>query len=296
MNTKTLRTTVAAAMGGAVLMAGLLVGASFAFADEADEPEVTVDDKSADRCRGHFQGLFGDIAEQLDIDLDEIKSQLRDGVTLDELAEDLDVDLDAALEAVKGRILAELDERVAEGDLSEERADDIRERIEDFDLDELPPLPRGLERFGHRSGDMPGFGHFDFDFDLDFDLSELREKLESGMPLDEALGELGVDVEEMLEDARSAALERIDDLVADGVISQERADQLKEMIEGFDPGEGFPFGPRGFNFDFDFEGFDGFDFERFRDRHGHERGFGFFWDRGDDRPDDVNAEDASLSA
>ncbi|MDJ0663192.1 MAG: hypothetical protein QNJ75_01450 [Acidimicrobiia bacterium] len=289
MNTKTLRTTVAAAMGGAVLMAGLLVGASFAFAEEANEPEVTVDDKSADRCRGHFHGLFGDIADELDIDLDEIKTQLREGATLQELVEDLDLDLDAALDAVKDRILSELDERVAEGDLSEERADDIRERIESFDLDELPPLPRAFERFGRDFGDMRGFGGFDFDFDL----GELREKLESGLSLDEALSELGVDVEGMLEDARSAALERIDDLVADGVISQERADALKERLESFDPGEGFPFGLRGFDLEFDF---DDFDFERFWGPHGHERGFGFFGDRGDDRPDDVNAEDASLSA
>ncbi len=294
MNTKTLRTTIAAAMGGAVLMAGLLVGASLAFADEADEPEVAVEDKSADRCRGHFHGLFGELTEELGIDLEEIKDQLRNGATLDELVEGLDVDLDAALEAVKDRILAEIDERVAEGDLSEERADDIRERIESFDLDELPPLPRGFERFGNRFGDMRGFGGFDFD--LDFDLRELRERLESGLSLDEALGDLGVDLEEMLEDARSAAIEQIDDLVADGVITQERADALKERIESFDLGEGFPFGHGGFHFEFDFEEFDGFDFERFRGPHGHDRGFGFFGDRDNHPSDDVNAEDALLSA
>ena len=275
-------------------MAGLVVGASLALADEADEPEVVVEDKSADRCRGHLYGLFGELTEELGVDLEEIKDQLREGATLEEMVEDLDVDLDAALEAVKDRFLAELDERVAEGDLSEERADDIRERIEDFDLDELPPLPRGFQRFGNGFGDMRGFG--DFDFDLDFDLRELREKLESGMSLDEALGDLGVDLEEMLEDARSAAIEQIDDLVADGVISQERADALKERIESFDLGEGFPFGPRGFRFGFDFERFDGLDFERFRGPHGHDRGFGFFGDRDDHPSDEVNAEDASLSA
>jgi hypothetical protein len=273
-------------------MAGLMVGASFAFADEADEPAVNVEDKSADRCRGHFHGLLGDIAEELGIDFDEIKTQLRDGAALDELVEDLDVDLDAALESVKDHILAELNERVAEGDLPEERADDIRERIENFDLDELPPLPRAFERFGRGFGDMPGFGGFDFDFDLDFDLSELREKLESGLSLDEALGELGVDVEEMLEDARSAALERIDDLVADGVISEERANDIRERIESFDPGEGFPFDPRGFNFEFDRDRFGGFDLERFHGPHGHDRGFGFF----DERNDDANADEALLNA
>ena len=291
MDTKTLRTTVAAAMGGAVLVAGLFVGASLAVADDTDEPEVTVEDKSADRCRGHLHGLLGDLADEFDIDLDEIKTQIRDGATLEELAGDLGVDLDAALESIKDRMLAELDERVAAGDISEERADDIRERIESFNLDELP-APRGFEGFGRGFGDMRGFDGFDFGLDFDFDLSELREKLESGLSPDEALAELGIDVDEMLEDARSKALERIEDLVADGVLSQERAEQLEEMIDSFELGEGFPFGGPGFRFDLDLEGFDGFDFERFHEWHGHERGFGFFGDRNDD----ADAEGASFSA
>lgn len=287
MNKNTLRTGVAAAMGGAVLVAGLLVGVSFAVADEGDEPEATVEDKSADRCRGHLRGLVGEIADELGVDLDEIKSQLRDGATLEDLVDDLDIDLDGVVESAKDRVLAELEERVSAGDLSEERADGIRERIESFDLDELPSPREGLERLRRGFGDMRGFGHFDFDWEID--PGELREKLESGLSLDEALGDLGVDLEEMLEDARAAAVDRIDDLVEEGVISQERADQLKEMITSFEMGEGFPFGPHGFHFDFD--GFD-FDFERFRGPHGHHRGFGFFGDRNDD----ANAEGASSSA
>ncbi len=273
MNIRSLRTGIAAALGGALLLAGLLVGASIALADDTDG--AGVDEKNMETCRGHFHGLTQDIAEEFGIPLDEIKTQLREGATLQEIAGELGVDLDAALESVKDRILPELDERVAAGDISEERADGVRERIEDFELGEFPG-PRGFAGFGRGFGGMHGFG--DFEFDFDFDLGELREKLESGLSLPEALEELGVDIEATLEDARAAALESIDELVAEGVITQERADQIKEMIESFP--EDFPFGARGFTFDFDFEGFEDFelfedfDFREFRERHG--RGFGFF--------------------
>ena len=285
MSIKSLRTGIAAAMGGAILLAGLLVGASIALADESDTTETTVEEKNADRCRGHLHGLTEELAAELGISLDEIKELLRDGATLEEVATELGIDLDAALESVRERILTELDERVASGDVSEERADDIRQRIEEFELGEFPMGPRGFREFGRGFGDVRGFGGFDFDFDFDF--GELREKLESGMSLDEALEDLGVDLEETLEDAQAEVLERIDELVTDGIITQERADQIKEMIEGFELGDGFPFGPHGFKFDFDFEGFEDFDFGEFRDRDG--RGFGFFFRGGDDVTEGENA-------
>ena len=168
MNIRSLRTGIAAALGGALLLAGLLVGASIALADDTDG--AGVDEKNMETCRGHFRGLTEDIAEEFGIPLDEIKTQVREGATLQEIAGELGVDLDAALESVKDRILTELDERVAAGDISEERADGVRERIEDFELGEFPG-PRGFAGFGRGFGDMHGFG--DFDFDFDFDLGEL---------------------------------------------------------------------------------------------------------------------------
>ncbi|MDJ0952420.1 MAG: hypothetical protein QNJ81_01950 [Acidimicrobiia bacterium] len=272
MTIKSLRTGIAAALGGAVLLAGLLVGASIALADDTEG--AGVDEKNVENCRGHFHGLTEDIADELGIPLEDIKTQLRDGATLQEVADDLGVDLEQAISSVKDRILEELDERVAAGDISEERADAIRERVEDFELGEFPG-PRGFAGFGHGFGDMLGF------HDLDIDPSELREKLESGLSLDEALEEMGVDLEATLQDARDAVLERIDELVADGVITQERADLIKEMIESFDASAGFPFGARGFNFDF--ERFEDFDFGEFQEPH--RRGFGFFF--GDDAETDA---------
>jgi hypothetical protein len=341
MNTKRLRTSVAAAMGGAVLLAGLLVGASFAVAQETEEPDVTVENETPDRvARGsrddarHWVGNLEGIAEEFGTTLDELKSQLADGATLEDIATDLGIDMQDVVERLRQEALDAIDKQVADGTLTQERADSIKERIASFNLEDGFPFglhgPRGeapegfdgehrgsrgflegldldidLEELGDllRSGmtledalaelgvdldleslDLGGFRRhhgdgFEFFGDLDIDLEELRGLLSSGMSLDDALSELDIDVDSLIADAQEAALAHIDERVAAGEMTQEQADQMKEMIEGFDISEGFPFGMRGSG---------GFDFRGFP----HHPGDGFF----DGAPDDVNAEGALLDA
>ena len=270
MSKKTLRTGVAAAMGGAVLLAGLIVGASIAFADDGS---TSTDDAVPEKeCRfEHLEGLLPfsgqleDLAEDLGLDLEAIQDQLRDGASLDEIAESQGIDLGSVIEDLKQTALDEIDARVDAGDITEERANAIRERIEAFELDEFPRfefrgrMPGGFDFDGF--GDGRGFGGFFGDFDLDLDLSELRDQLESGVQLPDALEELGINTEDLLTDARTSALEHIDKMVEEGVITAERADEIREMIEGFDLDDGFP------GFFRNGRGFKG---------HQHGQGFGFF--------------------
>lgn len=272
MKMKSLRTGVAAAMGGAVLMAGLLVGASLALADEADEPDTTTQEETRGERDGFMRDRFHkmasgleDLAAEFGLPLEEIREQLHDGATLEEIAEELGVDLDQVFTDLRERALAEVDDRVAAGDLTQEQGDSIKERIESFEPGEGP--------FGAR----PDRGMRDFRGflgDLDIDLDGLRELIESGMTLDDALEDLGLDVDALLSEAVENATAHIDELAADGRITQERADAMKERLESFELGERFPFGGRGFGDD----GFRG------------PRGHGFF----DGQPNDANAEGALL--
>ncbi len=283
MNINTLRTSVAAAMGGAVLLAGLLVGASFALAQETDEPEITVEGDTMERGFHSFRdgarkfgGNLEAIAAELGTTLDELKDQVAAGATLEGIATNAGVDLDALFEQLRTDALAAIDQQVADGNLTQSQADSMKERIESFDPENVfsfgPREFRGERVFG-------GSGGFLGDLGLDFDLAELGDLLKSGLGPDEALAELGVDLDIVVADATAAALEHIDELIAEGTITQEQADQMKEMIESFDLSEGFPFGMRGFKFDLDFENFD---MDRF---HGP---------RGDGSTDATNAEDALL--
>lgn len=336
MNTKSLRTSIAAAMGGAVLVTGLLVGASFALAQDADEPEVTeeteanLDEDSENPS--HFSGpthMWGadidDLLSDFGLTMDELKSQIADGATLEEIAAAAGIDLEGFLTRLRADVLGSIDDSVAAGDLSQQQGDAIKEKIESFDLEEglqfrpsdgLGTLPKGMDfdgrGFGFQGRGFGGFGDMGGLLgDLDIDLDELREQLESGASLDEAFDALGIDLEALAAEAQADALAHLDEMVTDGVMTQEQADSIREMLESIDLSEGLPFGIGGFRFggplpDFDldeldldgfnFEDFDfgDFDFEGFRGPHGPGHGFGFF--DGGDVPGDANADEALADA
>jgi hypothetical protein len=350
MNTKSLRTSVAAAMGGAVLVAGLLVGASFALAQDAEEPprtaptEESVDGDTLERGFGASKDraqLWGDnldeLAEEFGTTLEDLKTQIQGGATLEEIAAGLGINLDDVLAQLRAEALAHIDQAVEDGTITREQGDAIKERVESFDPGEefpfgsrgfrgAPPEGFDLELDGFHFGEMHGFGFPDGDLngilkDLDFDFEELKALLESGMTLDEALESLDVDLDAMLTDARDQALAKIDELVAEEMLTQEMADSIKEMIEDIDLSEGLPFGIGRFGFgmdmeDFDFEGFDfgdfdiegfdfegfefkdfdlkDFDFDGFRGPRGHGHGFDFFGNDGS--TGEVNADEAVIDA
>jgi hypothetical protein len=87
---------------------------------------------------------------------------------------------------------------------------------------------------------------------LDMTTDELITALQSGKTLEELADEAGVelqDVQDAIQAAREVEMrERIEQAVADGTMTQEKADWLSEGLEkGFldGPGFGFGFGPHG---------------------------------------------------
>jgi hypothetical protein len=91
---------------------------------------------------GHGQGGHGHrgqgleaAAEALGMDQAELRDQLRDGSTLAEIAQAQGVDVQVVIDALVAEAKAHLDEKVAEGDLTQEEADErlaeIAERITD---------------------------------------------------------------------------------------------------------------------------------------------------------------------
>ncbi len=273
MNTKRLRTGVAAAMGGAVLVTGLLVGSSLALADDTDQADTTTQEESRAERDGFMKDRFhrmagglADLADELGLSLEDVREQLQDGKTLEEIAAGVGIDIDEVFTSLRESALAEVDEHLAAGDITQEQADAIKERIESFEPGERPFGPRP-----HRGMvDVRGFLG-----DLDIDLDGLGDLIASGMTMEEALESLGVDVEAMLSDIIETATAHIDELVNEGRITQEQADEMRERLEDFELGGGFPMGRRGF------------DSEGFRSPRGH----GFFGGG----PGDGNAEEALLN-
>ncbi len=226
----------------------------------------------------------------LGIDVDELAQQLKDGSTIADVAGDKTDEVIAALVADQE---ARIDEAVADGKITAEKAEEVRialgERITALVNGEHPGKvgPFGWDHFHGRGG----FDGFDFkgQFSLDriaealgLTADELHEKLVTGSSLADLAESAGIAVEDFLDTALAGLDEQLDTLVADERLTRERADEIRsrmaEMMESMINGD-MP----GFGFKFDLG-------DRFH-RHGH--GFpgpGGWYGTPDD---DVNGSDTS---
>lgn len=112
---------------------------------------------------GH--GLIGDILEKLEITLDELKARIAGGETLEDIAEDAGIDLDVVHEEFIRKQLEYVEQALADGKITEEQADRIRDRL-NLQMDNPIPFnmfermrdrmdkPFDRSQFGGRPGGM----------------------------------------------------------------------------------------------------------------------------------------------
>ena len=160
-------------------------------------------------------------------------------------ATELGVSVDDLLPAAKAASIAAIDAAVAAGDLSEERATVLKEKIEAFD-------GNGCRFFGH-----PFFGgghglkaHFGGPLlsvaaeALGIETGELVQALRSGDSLQDIATAQGKDYDAVSQAIHDAVKTRLDAAVADG-LDQARADEiLSKLDEALDSGD-FPQWGRG---------------------------------------------------
>ena len=187
------------------------------------------------------------VAEVLDMDVDELATQLRDGSTIAEIAGD---QTQAVIDALVAEQTARLDEAIAEERISEEKADEIRsalienveamvngERwmgIHPFDIGRhhgprgfgfLDEMPR-FDRFG-----MGGFGLDSIAEALGLETDELLDRLADGSSLADLADEQGVEVAEIVDAVLTDLDEKLKDLVGDKRLTQEQADDIRSNLE-----------------------------------------------------------------
>jgi polyhydroxyalkanoate synthesis regulator phasin len=145
----------------------------------------------------------------------------------------LDVERAGALAARRKAWKERIDDAVEEGRLTEEQGEALKERI-----DSRPLLP-ALGRLGHRAFglfDRHGFGLGRFwlletaAHALGLSPDELRERLRDGRTLADIARERGASVDALVDALVEEATAAIDDAVARGRLSEDRADKVKARI------------------------------------------------------------------
>lgn len=198
---------------------------------------------------------------------------------LDRLAENLGVSRETLDQAIDETQLELIDQALADGKIDEEEAAELRERVQNGE----PLFP-----FFGRPGHHPRIFHFAVSFVelaadvLGIDESDLREQLHDGQSLADVAESQGMDLEQFKSDLLAAVKSKLDEKVADGDLTQERADEIyarvseniDEIVEKTHDGPPFFRGrPGPFFRDGNFPGFPPFEdiesgFESFREESG----------------------------
>lgn len=157
---------------------------------------------------------------------------------LDRVAAKLGIDRPRLDQALKDARTEEIDEAVASGDLSQERADRLKERIDDLPPGEGFGHAWGRGKFnlgpnGHGFGERfnPGFGLGDMKAGLAEFLGVSEEQLRDELAADDATlasvaaahGKSRDELKAFIQSETKAAL---DEAVANGTLTQERADNI----------------------------------------------------------------------
>lgn len=126
------------AVAGALLFSPVVSGAqSETTVDESTTDESTTDETDDDeRECGHRHHLLLRLgleaaADAIGISTDDLRTELRDGQTIAEVAEDNDVDVQAVIDAMVAAGEARIDELVDEGRVDEGRAETFKENLPD---------------------------------------------------------------------------------------------------------------------------------------------------------------------
>ncbi|HFC12064.1 MAG TPA: hypothetical protein ENJ56_04405 [Anaerolineae bacterium] len=154
------------------------------------------------------------IAETLGITVEEVKAAHEDGVRLPDLAEENGVEMDVVADALYTAAVDKVNTMLADGDITQEEADKILEKIE-------------LRKLAYQVFDREVLKQAVADT-LGVTVDELEAAHEDGTvaELADAAGVTRADVKEAVEAARNGL---IDDALANGEITTEQAEQLRQL-------------------------------------------------------------------
>ncbi len=109
---------------------------------------------------GGFAGVsFRSVAaDKLGMELTDLLTELQNGKTIAALAEEKGVDTQTIVDAYLAQVKEKLDEKVANGDITQEQADSQLEQAKTRATEKLDSTWEGLDHGGGRHGGMMGSG------------------------------------------------------------------------------------------------------------------------------------------
>lgn len=220
---------------------GQAVGLQIATDDTSAEP-----DEEPRRRRGHGNSEVA--AEALGITTDELREARGAGQSLADVAVAQGVSVDAVIQAITAEVQTHIAERVAEGELTQDEADERLAGLDERIIERVNEAPVEGGRRG-RSGLRNGQAIAEA---LGVTTDELDEAREAGQSLADVAVAHGVSIDSVVDAIVEGIEDHLAGEVAEGELTQEQADErLAEAAERATekanavPGEDGPQGARG---------------------------------------------------
>jgi hypothetical protein len=180
-------------------------------------------------------------ANETGLEASDIWTQLAEGATLAEIITgnggDVQVVIDAAVAAATERV----NEGLANGQISQERADALLANLQDVVTQgvngELRPMGRGRpgRPMGQRGERVENFARRSLGAAIleatDLTLPDLLQQMENGATLGDVITSAGGNVDAIVQSALASGQERVTEAVASGAMTQTQADELMGGLE-----------------------------------------------------------------
>ncbi|MDO9088307.1 MAG: hypothetical protein Q7U53_19030 [Anaerolineaceae bacterium] len=179
------------------------------------------------------------ILDVLSLTSDELRDEIKFGKTIQEIFTEKGLDFETYSEQWLADHEACLAEAVAEGELTEDQAKLLQERLEERVADGF--LFNQYQRFGNALGSYMRFraekiweggngliGQILEKLEITFD--ELKARITGGETLEEVAEEAGIDLNAIHDEFVQKQKERVEQALADGKITEEQADRIRERL------------------------------------------------------------------
>ncbi len=170
------------------------------------------------------QELLQAVADATGLDLADLRAQMRDGQSLSEILTDAGLDPQTVVDGVKATLTDEINQAVADGQITQVRADALLARLDDV-LDRalnasLPAIRARIQTRVEDSllgvmADMAGV-----------DVKDLLQEAQTPPSLADIATAHGLDPDAIMAEAETRITDEINQAVADGKITQAAADEF----------------------------------------------------------------------
>lgn len=187
---------------------------------------------------------FENIAETFGMTTEELREAMAEGQTLVDIADELGVDLDVMVEEWVNAQIADIEQAVADGKMTQEQADALIERMNDkleegIDFEKWNPIHQGRERAERVVNNAKDLVSDALEA-LGMTAEEVREAVAAGQTIEEIAAEQGVDLDALYDEWLAEKSAAVEAALANGEITEEQAQSMLERIEN-QAGEGFLF-------------------------------------------------------